>query len=181
MTVATRPLTLEDAPRVAELLSANREFLAPWEPVRAEDYYTVEGQRAVTRALLEQHAQGRALPHVIVDPAGAVVGRITLNDIVRGPFLNAHLGYWLDQEHTGRGLATGAVRAISRLAFEELGLHRIQAGTLVDNLASQRVLERTGFVRFGLAPEYLNIAGRWQDHVLFQLVDPAAREASHTI
>ena len=60
-----------------------------------------------------------------------------------------------------------------RTAFDELGLHRVEAGTLVHNVGSQRVLERNGFVRFGLAPQYLRIAGRWQDHVLFQVLNPA--------
>ena len=59
-----------------------------------------------------------------------------------------------------------------RTAFGELGLHRVEAGTLVHNRASQRVLERNGFVRYGLAPQYLRIAGRWQDHVLFQVLNP---------
>jgi limonene-1,2-epoxide hydrolase len=54
------------------------------------------------------------------------------------------------------------------VAFAELGLHRIEAGTLPHNARSQAVLERNGFVRFGLAPAYLKIAGRWQDHVLYQ-------------
>ena len=53
-------------------------------------------------------------------------------------------------------------------AFKKLGLHRVQAETLLDNTPSQRVLERNGFVRYGLAPKYLNIAGRWQDHIMFQ-------------
>jgi [ribosomal protein S5]-alanine N-acetyltransferase len=58
------------------------------------------------------------------------------------------------------------------VAFLELGLHRIEAGTLLANIASQRVLERNGFVRFGVAPEYLNIAGRWQDHAIYQVLNP---------
>ena len=58
-----------------------------------------------------------------------------------------------------------------RRGLEELGLHRIQAGTLLHNVRSQRVLERTGFVRFGVAPAYLSIAGQWQDHALYQIVN----------
>ena len=56
------------------------------------------------------------------------------------------------------------------MAFGELGLHRIQAGTLLHNTGSQRVLERNGFQRFGVAPQYLRIAGQWQDHALYQLI-----------
>jgi [ribosomal protein S5]-alanine N-acetyltransferase len=166
----TRLVTLDDVPALAELLRVNRDFLAPWEPVRGEDYFTVVGQRAVIRRVLEQHEQGSTLPHVITDDSDRVVGRITLNEIVRGPFQSCNLGYWVGAADNGRGLAGAAVRDILRVAFVELGLHRIQAGTLLGNVGSQRVLERNGFVRFGVAPSYLNIAGDWQDHALYQLV-----------
>jgi ribosomal-protein-alanine N-acetyltransferase len=89
---------------------------------------------------------------------------------VRGAFQSCHLGYFVGSADNGRGVASAAVRAIIRVAFEELGLHRIEAGTLLHNAASQRVLEHNGFVRFGVAPEYLNIAGEWQDHAMYQLV-----------
>jgi ribosomal-protein-alanine N-acetyltransferase len=70
----------------------------------------------------------------------------------------------------GLGRATAAVHEIVRVAFEDLGLHRVQAETLLHNVRSQRLLERNGFIRFGLAPAYLNIAGKWQDHVMYQVV-----------
>ncbi|MGZ4638821.1 MAG: GNAT family N-acetyltransferase [Actinomycetes bacterium] len=168
---STRLVTLDDAPVLAELLRVNRDFLAPWEPVRDEDYSTEDGQRALVRSLLERHEQGSTLPRVILDESGRVVGRITLNEIVRGPFQSCSLGYWLGAAYTGRGLAAAAVSGIVRVAFEELGLHRIQAGTMLHNVRSQRVLERNGFVRYGMAPSYLHIAGAWQDHVLYQLVN----------
>ncbi len=171
--MATRLVSLDDVPVLAELVLANREFFAPWEPVRDDDYFTVEGQREFVRDVLEKHERGAALPHVILDESGRVVGRITLNGIVRGPFQSCSLGYWLSADANGRGLATGAVRDIMRVAFEELGLHRIEAGTLRHNVRSQRVLERNGFIRFGVAPQYLNIAGEWQDHVMFQVVTGA--------
>jgi [ribosomal protein S5]-alanine N-acetyltransferase len=170
---ATRLLTLDDAPALAELLRVNRVFLAPWEPIRDDDYFTVDGQFAAIRSALERYEQGTALPSVILDESGRLVGRIALSDIVRGPFQSCHLGYWVSQAENGRGLATAAVRDIIRVAFEELGLHRIQAGTLLHNAGSQRVLERNGFVRFGVAPAYLNIAGQWQDHALYQIVNDA--------
>ena len=168
---ATRLVTEDDAPVLAELLRVNRDFLAPWEPIRDDDTHTVEGQRATIRSALERYRQGITVPHVILDEEDRVVGRTTLNDIVRGPFQSCHLGYWLDAASNGRGLATAAVRDMIRVAFEEQGLHRIQAGTLLHNVRSQRVLERNGFVRFGVAPAYLNIAGQWQDHALYQLVN----------
>ncbi|GGQ72626.1 ribosomal-protein-alanine acetyltransferase [Couchioplanes caeruleus subsp. azureus] len=167
----TRLLALDDAPRLAQLLRANRDFMAPWEPTRDEDYYTAQGQLAVVRSALDAHQQGACLPQVVLDDSGQVIGRVNLNTIVRGPFQSCSLGYWLNQADNGRGIATAAVRETVRIAFDELGLHRVEAGTLVPNIRSQRVLERNGFVRFGLAPAYLNIAGKWQDHIMYQVIN----------
>ena len=58
------------------------------------------------------------------------------------------------------------------IGFGALNLHRLEAGALVHNIGSQRVLERNGFTRYGLAPELVHIAGRWQDHVLLQRLNP---------
>ena len=72
--------------------------------------------------------------------AEVVAGRMTLSNVVRGPFLSASLGYWVGQDHRGRGVATAAVGQVLRLAFADLGLHRVEASTLLDNAASRRVL-----------------------------------------
>jgi [ribosomal protein S5]-alanine N-acetyltransferase len=169
----TRLVTLDDAPALAEVLRVSRDFLAPWEPVRSADYFTVGGQLAVIRDVLKRHAQGAALPHVILDGSGGVAGRITLSGIVRGPFQSCSMGYWVSVTAAGRGLATAAVRDMVRVAFEELRLHRVQAETLLHNVRSQRVLTRNGFRRIGMAPAYLNIAGQWQDHILYQVINDA--------
>jgi [ribosomal protein S5]-alanine N-acetyltransferase len=168
-------VTLDDVPVLTDVLRANREFLAPWEPIRRNDYFTVDGQQAVIRNALDDHEQGRSCPHVILDASGTVVGRITLNGIVRGALQSCSVGYWVSATHNGRGLATAAVRDIVSVAFDDLGLHRVQAETLLHNVASQRVLERNGFVSIGVAPEYLKIAGRWQDHLMFQVVKTVLR------
>jgi ribosomal-protein-alanine N-acetyltransferase len=166
----TRLVSVDDAAAIAALQRASREFLAPWEPVRPEEFFTAEGQLADIEGALARHADDRCLPHVILDDDGQVAGRITLNDIVRGPFLSCHLGYWVNPASGGRGLATAAIGEIKRIAFEELGLHRIQAATLVHNARSQRVLAKNGFVPIGMAPAYLRIAGEWQDHNLYQVL-----------
>jgi len=165
--VTTRLVATSDAPELAALLAANRKFLAPYEPFRPEDYYTAEGQRTYLEDVLRTTAAGLTLPHVIVVD-GRIVGRITLSGITRGPFLSASVGYWVAESANGRGVASAALARILRVAFDEMGLHRVEAGTLVHNAASQRVLERNGFRRYGLAPRYLKIDGDWRDHILFQ-------------
>lgn len=166
-----RLITLDDAAALAELVRTNREFLAPWEPLRDESYFTEAGQRASIGASLAEHERGRGLPYVILDRDGNVVGRVNLNNIVRGAFQSASLGYWIAEGAAGQGITTAAVRDVIRIAFTELGLHRVQADTLEHNVASRRVLERNGFVRIGHAPRYLRIAGRWQDFILHQIVN----------
>jgi ribosomal-protein-alanine N-acetyltransferase len=167
----TRLVRESDAERLAELLQVNRDFLAPYEPDRPASYATVQGQRELASRMLDEHGAGTRLPLVVLDEEGAVVGRITLNEIVRGPFQSANVGYWLSEHAGGRGLATAALREVVQIAFDELGLHRLQAGTLLDNVRSQRVLLKAGFAVIGDAPAYLHIAGRWADHRLFQVVD----------
>ena len=108
------------------------------------------------------------MPWVILDDDGAVAGRLTLSGIIRGPFQSCSMGYWLSEDRTGQGLATEAVRGAVASAYTELELHRVQAETLVANVASQNVLAKTGFQQYGLAPKYLKIAGTWQDHLMFQ-------------
>lgn len=170
MPATTRLIRLDDAPRLAQLQSEGRAFFAPWDKDRDDDYFTTAGQVAEIELALERYARDDALPHVILDDDGDVVGRITLSGIVRGPFLSSSLGYWLAPDANGRGYATDAVRALAAYAFGDFGLHRIEASTLLHNERSQRVLERAGFERIGMAPRYLKIAGSWQDHYLFQLI-----------
>ena len=150
----------------------SRDFLAPWQPLRDDRWFTVGGQREGISGALERHQQGTGLPHVILDETGHVAGRITLSGITRGPFQSCSVGYWVSERANGRGLATAALRDIIRIAFEDMGLHRVQAEILLHNTASRRVLQHAGFIQYGMAPQYLNIAGRWQDHLMFQLLNP---------
>jgi len=154
-----RPLVADDAAALAGLLIANRTFLAPFVPERAEDFFTADGQRARIEAAEHVYA--------ILD-GDVLAGVISLSNLVRGPFQSAQLGYWVDETRTGRGLATRALAELVDHSFAALGLHRLEAATLVDNVPSQRVLEKSGFTRIGVAPRYLEIAGAWSDHVLFQ-------------
>jgi ribosomal-protein-alanine N-acetyltransferase len=164
---------MADVPELTALAVANREFLAPTNPVTPEHAYTVDGQSALVDVALTRHANDLMLPHVIIDVDGAIAGRINLNSIIRGAAQCASVGYWVAEDRNGRGIATAALARIVAVGFTELTLHRIQGETLEHNTASQRVLERNGFERIGFAPQFLHIAGRWQDHVLYQRLNDA--------
>jgi [ribosomal protein S5]-alanine N-acetyltransferase len=168
--VSLRLLTLDDVPELAAVMMFNREHLAPTSPTTSDDAFTEAGVRTQVLDVLGRHELGLAHPMVIVDE-GAIVGRINLNSIIRGAAQSASVGYWVAEAHNGRGVATAALAAALAVGFDELGLHRVQGEILPHNRASQVVLERNGFERYGYAPRYLRIAGEWQDHVLYQRVN----------
>jgi [ribosomal protein S5]-alanine N-acetyltransferase len=161
-----RLLTTDDADELAALYAANRKFLAPFEPTRDDAFFTA----AVQRERLERPREANWWRWAILDD-GAVAGMIALNDVTRGALQMGNVGYWVDRVRCGRGLATAALGDVVGIAFGELGLHRLEAGTLPDNVPSQRVLEKNGFERFGYAKELLLIAGQWRDHVLYERVN----------
>lgn len=169
--VLTRLVSMDDVPELAGLVDVNRAFLTPSSPLMMDEFFTLDGQAADIASALARHDAGLMLPHVITDIDGSIVGRVNLNSITRGAAQFASVGYWVAEDRNGRGIASAALAAIVEVGFGELGLHRIQGETLLDNVASQRVLEKNGFERFGLAPALLRIAGEWQDHVLFQLLN----------
>jgi ribosomal-protein-alanine N-acetyltransferase len=163
--VAIRPIQPEDAEELAALYAANRAFLAPYEPVRPEDFFTAEGQRE----RIERQLADGTHPFAILDD-GAIAGTINVFHIMRESLQSCTIGYWIDQARNGRGLATGAVEDVVAHAFGELELHRVEAATLLDNVASQRVLEKAAFERIGIARRFLRINDDWRDFVLFQRV-----------
>ncbi|WP_412539447.1 GNAT family protein [Longispora sp. K20-0274] len=167
--VTLRPATLADAPALHRAYLRNREHLRPWDPRRGEDFFTLAGQVTRLADQLQQREAGRLALWVLVDDS-EVVGAVTLTNIALGPLRSANLGYWIDADQVGRGLATAAALAACRAADEQLGLHRLEAGTMIANVGSQRVLAKCGFERIGTARDYLHIDGAWRDHVLFHRV-----------
>lgn len=162
-----RLLVSTDAAALAAAYHRNREHLAPWEPLRDEDFFTAEGQAGAIAVRLAGLASGSEVPWVLESEDG-IVGTVTLSGIVRGSFLSGHLGYWVDAALQGQGIASAALRAVLTTARDDLGLHRVQASVLPHNAASRALLHRAGFTLIGSAPSYLRIAGRWQDHLLYQ-------------
>ncbi|MEV0600114.1 GNAT family protein [Streptomyces sp. NPDC050315] len=175
--VVLRPADAADAEALLAAYLHNREHLRPWDPRRDPDFYTFEGQRDRLLDQLAERDAGRLLLWVLTDGSPTtttngqvIVGVITLSGISHGPSCSGKLGYWIDVDHLGKGLASAAVEAVARYADEAAGLHRLEAGTLLHNIGSQRVLEKCGFEPYGVAPRYLHINGEWQDIRLFQRI-----------
>lgn len=169
-----RVLELGDVPVLTALLRENREHLQPWEPTRVDSFFTEEEQERRARGALTSMAAGSSVPFVIT--AGAdLLGALTLNGVVRGAFQSCAMSYWIRADRIREGHATRAVGLATAYAFDRLGLHRVQAETVPENVASQAVLRKNGFTPFGVAPRYLKIDGRWRDHHLFHLLQDDPR------
>jgi [ribosomal protein S5]-alanine N-acetyltransferase len=168
--VGLRPISYSDAATWQRLRDANVEWLGPWESTRPPG---VGGRppsyRSMTRDLLRQGRQGRALPFVVTYDGDEMVGQLTVTGIVWGSARWAQIGYWIDQTYAGRGIIPTAVALACDHCFFTMGLHRIEIAIRPENVASLRVVEKLGFTEIGYAPRYLHISGDWRDHRLFAL------------
>lgn len=184
-----RALKEDDARALYDLRVRNREFLRPYEPIQPDDHFTLTAQRQVIEKAETNWSSGAGYGFgVFLTASHDLVGRVSLSNVVRGAWQSCTLGYWLDQSHNGRGYMTQAVRLAVAFAMTEVQLHRVQAGVMPRNVASTRVVEKSGFRYEGLAPYYLNINGAWEDHLIYSITreiwatssgsDPAESENS---
>jgi len=169
MKVYVRPIVADDAPALLELRRRNQEFLRPWEPRGINPFpLTFEGIVAsIERAQIERDEDRRYTCGIFERDGDVLVGTVSLANVSRGAFQNATVGYFVDRDHNNKGYATEAVVLIVRIAFEQLGLHRVQAGVMPRNHASNRVMEKAGFRFEGYSPNYLQINGVWEGHNMY--------------
>ena len=184
----------------SQLRSDSRAFLAPWEPIWISDALTRTGWRRRYRRIVEEWGAGTGYHfHIYIRPiagfgvkhqnnldnndktpgffdrvpdrAGTVlVGGITLSHVRRGAAQSGTIGYWIGKPYSNQGYMTDALRLMIRFAFEELGLHRLDAACLPNNKPSLALLRRVGFTEEGYARQYLKIGGAWEDHITFGLL-----------
>ncbi|WP_458119077.1 GNAT family N-acetyltransferase [Paenibacillus sp. Z6-24] len=168
--IQIRPLQLAHAEALLQMRIANRESMSVYDPVRPECYWTLEvQQQIIIDGQQSMEAGSGYIFGIFEQESDTLVGRIELSGIARGPFQNGYVGYFVDQHYHGRGYGTEALRQCTAFGFEEGQLHRIQAGVLPWNIPSQRVLEKVGFRKEGLAERYLHINGKWEDHLLYAM------------
>ena len=168
---AIRPFADSDADALLEARLANRDQIAAFEPRRDPGFFTRAGQAREVALDRDAWDRGQGFAFAVLDrgEGDRLVGRTALSNVVRGPWQNATLGYWIDERYSGRGHATAAVQLIVRFGFEHAGLHRIQPAIMPRNARSRRVVEKVGFRLEGRALHYLCIAGKWEDHDIYAI------------
>ena len=145
------------------------EWLGPWESTRPPGSSgRGAGYRALTRDLIRQGRDGRALPFVVTYDDD-MVGQLTVTGITYGSARWAQVGYWISEAYAGRGIMPTAVALAVDHCLFALELHRIEIAIRPENTASLRVVQKLGFHEIGLAPRYLHINGVWHDHYLFAI------------
>ncbi len=164
-------LTERDYEAWFEVRSRCRDWLIPWEPrskgapVSPEDAASFSA-RCAMRERERQLGTGFGFG-IFVDDRFA--GEATLSSIQRGPFQNASIGYWIDQELAGQGLVPEAVVVLLQFAFETLRLHRVEIAIIPRNRASHRVMQKLDIREEGIAKGFLEINGEWEDHVRYAI------------
>jgi len=169
--IRLRTLTEDDYTDWYEVRSRCRAWLVPWEPRPDGSPPTPEDKasfaaRCAARERERQMGTGYGFG-IFLDRR--LAGEITLSSIQRGPFQNAFVGYWVDEALAGNGLAPEATVVVLRFAFEDLGLHRIEVAIVPRNRPSRRVVEKLALRQEGVALRYLEIDGRWEDHVRYAI------------
>jgi [ribosomal protein S5]-alanine N-acetyltransferase len=172
--VMLRSPVLDDFDEWAELRQSSREFLVPWEPLWSPAEFSKFNFRARMKFYQQQIKDDVGYPFFIFDHEnGHLLGAITASNVRRGVAQMCSVGYWIGERFARKGYMGDALEALTNHAFGNLALHRIEAACLPSNIASVKLLQRNNFTQEGVAKKYLQIAGTWQDHILF------ARLAGH--
>jgi len=176
-----RPIRYRDRKEWTDVRSRNSEWLARWEASNPVPGGGLPDYRHMVRSLKAQAAQATALPFLITERTPGfrepvIVGQLTVSSIVWGSAMMATLGYWVDKDRAGRGIAPTAVALVTDYCFQTLGLHRMEINIRPENGPSLRVVEKLGFRDEGYRPRYLHINGEWADHRTFALTSEEVPE-----
>lgn len=170
------PLKVQHAAAFLEYWIQNRSHFQPWEPARAEIFYTLRHQESSIAQSQVDAERGLLMRFAVFERDGpAIVANVNLWEIRRGVAQSAIIGYSVAAAREGRGYATEAAGAVVRYAFDTLNLHRLETSYQPQNERSGRVLRKLGFVVEGYAQDYRLFDGKWRDGILVGLTNPLWR------
>ncbi|MHB1089460.1 MAG: GNAT family N-acetyltransferase [Ilumatobacteraceae bacterium] len=168
--IMLRPLASQDFEAWSEVRNRNSSWLQPWEPQIPPNIADPSKHRDAFSNRCAARDRERTVGNnfsfgLFVD--GAFTGEVNLNNVLRGAMQCCTIGYWIDEARAGNGYIAEAVILLSRFAFDELQLHRIEVCVIPRNTNSRRVMEKLKFREEGIALRYLEINGVWEDHVRY--------------
>jgi len=166
------------ADKILNFYKKNFEFFSPTSPLRPPEFLSLPyWQSQIEKDILERSTDTAYRFWISLKQVPqTILGFTHFTQIFRGPFQACYLGYAIDQNHQNQGYTTEALSFLIQKMFHEHNLHRIMANHLPQNQASARVLEKLGFTVEGRARQYLQINGKWEDHILTSLTNPDWKE-----
>lgn len=170
MSIRIIPINEKDGYDLLKFEIDNRSFFEESCVSRGDKFYEENNFKKILKELIKEQEQGMHYMYLIKDKNDEIVGRINLVDVIRGNINKAELGYRIAKAHNGKGYGKKAVELILGEALNIHKLHRIEAGTARENVASQRVLEFSGFRKVGIYNKYIYVNGKWNDSVIYEVV-----------
>ncbi len=163
-----RILKPNSAYEVLDYYKRNHNFLNEWEPKRTKDFYTLSYQK---RKLYMEYNMFKEKSLVrfwiFKKDDNKLIGNVCYSNIIMGNFKSCFLGYKLDKDEINKGYMTEAIARTVQIMFEDFDLHRIEANVVPRNDRSLKVMEKLNFEREGFSKRYLEINGKWEDHIHF--------------
>jgi len=166
-------LTSQDFQLLNKYENDNRRHLALWEPFRDDGYFCLNESKNRAAAHLRDYELGTSITLIAYDDRKSeIICMCSFSNIVYGPFQACNLGYSISEKYQGKGLMFEMLQLSLQYIFDEVKLHRVMANYMPENVRSEKLLNRLGFQKEGLAKSYLKIAGSWQDHILTSKLNP---------
>ena len=171
--IEIRPVKIQDANELLDLDIRNRTLFETYSGAdRKNADYQLYNYRKNIEKQLQDMKNDDGYHYVIVQiEENKIVGKIDLFAVVRHNIQSCMMGYALDQAYNGKGITTYAAKEVIKIAFNELGFHRVEAGVQPTNIGSIKVLEKAGMIREGLNRANVRINGEWKDHYLYAIVN----------
>ena len=155
--VTLRPITLDDAPRLAEI-AAEPEIAYWWLGLTEDDLREMAGPEEDAMVF-------------VIEEGGEVVGLVEAGEENEPDYRHASIDIFVTAARRGQGLGADAIRTLARHLFEDRGHHRITIDPAATNERAIRVYERVGFKRVGIMRNYeRGVDGEWHDGLLLDLL-----------
>jgi ribosomal-protein-alanine N-acetyltransferase len=148
--------SFDDKENFLKAVSKSKRLHGSWvEAPNSEDKF---------KAYVDRVCQSSHEAYLVLDSNNNMVGVYNVNEIVRGCFQSAYLGFYAFEGYAGRGLMSAALKLVLSSIFNELKLHRIEANIQPNNAKSIHLIQSNGFTKEGFSKNYLKINNQWCDH-----------------
>ena len=162
---------LNDFESWVNLRKKSEDFLSKWEPERDRNFYSMTLFRSRVKWAKKKFNEKKVIHAFIFRREdGLLIGAVTLDNVRRGAAQSGSIGYWLGEPFQKKGYMFEVVQALVFYVFKNFDLSRLEAATLPENQPSRSLLERVGFKYEGVSQSYLQISGRWRNHVMYALL-----------